>query len=220
VHAMRAVCAALDGEADLRGRHVVIQGAGHVGSHLARQLVADGARVTVSDLFPSRAEAVARESGAEVVDVERAFTVPCDVFAPCALGAVFDTRTIPMLQCRAIVGAANNQLAEVGADRALADRGIVYAPDFVVNAGGIINIAEEFVGYDRDRAMARVSEIGVTTAKVLAAAAEHAITPHRAAERLALERIAREGSRRRWEPGDPAAWTNGQPLRALRPVPR
>ena len=98
----------------------------------------------------------------------------------------------------------------------LAARGILYAPDFVVNAGGIINIAEEFVGYDRDRALAHAAEIETTTARVIAAAAELGITPLRAAERLARARLAEEGSGRPWEPGDPAAWTNGEPLRKLR----
>src|SRR5205085_9268148 len=128
------------------------------------------------------------------VDADDALTTPCDILAPCALGGVLDGDTIPALQCRAVVGAANNQLGVVGGDRALAARGILYAPDFVVNAGGIINIAEEFVGYDRDHAMAHVAEVGATTTKVLALADEHEITPHHAAERLALERIAHEGS--------------------------
>jgi glutamate dehydrogenase/leucine dehydrogenase len=129
---------------------------------------------------------------------------------------VFDDESIPRLQCRAIVGAANNQLGVIGADRQLATREILYAPDFVVNAGGIINIAEEFVGYSRDRALAHAAEIGATTARVIAVAAELGITPLRAAEQLARTRLAEEGAGRPWEPGDPAAWTNGEPLRKLR----
>ena len=120
-----------------------------------------------------------------------------------------------MLQCRAIVGAANNQLGSIGADRVLAARGILYAPDFVVNAGGIINIAEEFVGYDHERALERVAAIRDTTARVLDLATEQGITPLQAAEQIARRRLAAAGSRR-WNPGDPAAWTGGKPLRGVR----
>ena len=213
---MRAVCNGLDGVSSLRDRRVVIQGAGHVGSHLARLLVAEGAEVVVSDLARERVDALARDLGAASVAPDAAVTSECDVLAPCALGGVLNHDTIPHLRCRAIVGAANNQLEGPDAAAAIAARGIVYAPDFVVNAGGIINIAEEFVGYDRARALSRAEAIEGTTARVLAAAGEQGITPLRAAEQLARERIEREGSRRRWEPGDPAAWTAGEPLRRLR----
>ena len=216
LHAMRAVRAALDGDASLRDRRVVVQGSGHVGSQLARQLVAAGAEVVVSDLFESRAEALVRELGVTRVGTDEALVTPCDILAPCALGDVFDDETIPRLRCRAIVGAANNQLGVIGADRMLAARGILYAPDFVANSGGIINIAEEFVGYDRERALARAADIEATTARVLALADEHGITPLRAAERIARLRIAEEGAGRRWQPGDPAFWTKGEPLVSLR----
>jgi valine dehydrogenase (NAD+) len=114
------------------------------------------------------------------------------------------------------VGGANNQLAGPGVDRALQQRGIVYAPDFMVNAGGIINIAEELTGYDRARAMARAAGIEETTARVLEAASVEGITPLGAAMRIARRRVAEAGGRR-WEPGSPAAWTDGAPLRELRP---
>ena len=194
-----------------------MQGSGHVGSHLARLLVAEGAEVIVSDLLESRAEALADELGVRRVGIDAALVMPCDILAPCGLGDVFDDESIRHLQCRAIVGAANNQLGVIGADRMLAARGILYAPDFVVNAGGIINIAEEFVGYNRDRALAHAAEIEATTARVLAVAAELGVTPLRAAEQLARTRLAEEGAGRPWEPGDAAAWTNGEPLRKLRP---
>jgi glutamate dehydrogenase/leucine dehydrogenase len=217
VHAMRAVLADLDGDPSLHGHRVVVQGSGHVGSCLARMLVDDGADVVVADLFESRADALSRELGVPRLAADAVLTTPCDILAPCALGGLFDDETIPGLQCRAIVGAANNQLGIVGADRMLAARGIVYAPDFVANAGGIINIAEEFVGYDRGRALARAADIETTMARVFAFAAERDVTPARAAEYLARRRIAEEGSGRRWQPGDPAAWTHGAPLRSLRP---
>jgi leucine dehydrogenase len=215
-HAMRAVRTALDGDASLRGCRVVVQGSGHVGSHLARLLVGEGAEVLVSDLFESRADALARELGVTRIGADEALVVRCDILAPCALGDVFDDDTIPHLQCRAIVGAANNQLGVIGGDRMLASRGILYVPDFVANAGGIINIAEEFVGYNREHALERVAEIQGTTARVLALADDEGITPLRAAERIARARIAEEGAGRRWQPGDAAAWTNGAPLRSLR----
>jgi glutamate dehydrogenase/leucine dehydrogenase len=215
--AMRAVVAELDGEASVAGRHVVVQGAGHVGSHLARLLVAEGARVTASDLFPERADALASELGIATVAYGDALATPCDIFAPCALGGALDAESVAQVRCRAVVGAANNQLATPAVDPLLAERGVLYAPDFVVNAGGIINLAEEFVGYDRDRALARTAGIEATTTRVLAYAREHELTPSTAAERLARQRIAEEGRGRRWQPGDPAAWTNGEPLRFLRP---
>jgi len=216
VCAMRAVVTDLDGDPSMAGRHVVIQGTGHVGSHLARLLVDEGARVTVADLFPGRAERLARELGVGVVSHPDVLETPCDVLAPCALGGVLDATTIPRLQCRAVVGSANNQLSTSYLDVLLMRRGVLYAPDFVVNAGGIINIAEEFVGYDREHAHTHTAAIATTTARVLAYAREHDVTPLRAAEFLARRRIA-EAGQGRWQPGDPAAWTNGEPLRRLRP---
>jgi leucine dehydrogenase len=217
LHAMRAVREHLDGTAQLAGLRVVVQGSGHVGSHVARLLVAEGAEVLVSDLFPARAEVLAAQVGATVVAHETALSTPCDVLSPNALGGVLDDAAVASLQCRAIVGAANNQLGAIDADRAIAARGVLFAPDFVVSAGGIINLAEEFTGYDRERALARAAGIGPTLARVLAVANERGVTPHRAAEDLADERVRTEGGERRWHPGDPAAWTHGAPLTRLRP---
>ena len=217
LYGMRATMAELDGDSTLRDRHVVIQGVGHVGAHLARLLVDEGARVTLSDVFTARADALASELGVDTVAPDVAFATPCDVLAPCALGGVLNDVTIPRLRCRAVVGAANNQLATLTAGAQLADCGILYAPDFVVNAGGIINLAEEFVGYDRARALERTAGIETTTAEVFGVAREQEITPSRAAETLARRRIEVEGAGRRWQPGDPAAWTNGKPLTRLRP---
>jgi glutamate dehydrogenase/leucine dehydrogenase len=218
LHGMRAVAARLDGDADLAGRTVAVQGAGHVGAHLARMLVDSGARVVVADVREARATALADEvAGVVAVPADSIVDQKCDLLAPCALGAVLTPETVGRLRCRAVCGAANNQLSDDHVEDDLAARGIEYVPDFVANAGGIINIAEEFTGYSRDRAMARTASIFDTVQRVFAAADERGTTPGRAAVLLARERIEREGAGRHWQPGDPTAWTNGEPLRTLRP---
>lgn len=215
--AMRAVGEALDGRATVGGLRVAVQGAGHVGASLVGLLVGAGARVIVADINEARALEVAQAHGAETVAVDAILEHECDVLAPCALGGVLDDVTISRLHCRAVCGAANNQLADDTADASLAERGILYAPDFVANAGGIINIAEEFTGYSRERAIVRTEGIEATMRTVLERSRSDRVTPNRAATLIAEERLAREGSGRRWRPGDPTAWTGGKPLRRLRP---
>jgi glutamate dehydrogenase/leucine dehydrogenase len=217
VCAMRAALQELDGDPSLSGRAVHVVGVGHVGVPLVELLVAEGARVSVSDVFADRVATVVQRHRVDVHAPEAALRVECDILAPCALGGVLDDVTIAALRCRAVVGAANNQLAGEGAAEQLAARGILFVPDFVAGAGGIVNIAEEFVGYDRARALEHTARIEQTTARVLRTARERGITPQRAAEDLARARISEEGGGRRWEPGDPAAWTNGAPLTRLRP---
>jgi len=217
VQAMGAVLEELDGDSTLAGKRVVVDGVGHVGTHLARLLAETGARVAVADVNPERVDALVREIGVEALRVEHALKEPCEILAPCALGGVLNEKTIPRLQCRAVCGAANNQLADAAHDDALARRGILYAPDFVVNAGGIINLAEEFVGYDRQRAAKRTAQIADTVRRVFDLARTERVPPGRAAEQLARRRIAEAGAGHRFRPGDAAAWTNGAPLRSLRP---
>jgi glutamate dehydrogenase/leucine dehydrogenase len=214
---IETACERLFGSRALHGRRVVVQGAGSVGGDLARRLAEAGASVEVADSDPAAAARAGDDRRIAVVPAAGALERPCDVFAPCALGGVLDAVTIPRLQCRAVVGAANNQLAVAGLDVVLADRGVLYAPDFVVNSGGIINVAEEFVGYRRERALTRAAGIEATTVAVFEHAREHGLTPQGAAERMARRRITEEGQGRRWQPGDPAGWTNGEPLRFLRP---
>jgi glutamate dehydrogenase/leucine dehydrogenase len=219
LHAMRAVVRARDGaDATLAGRRIAIQGAGKVGAHLAQLAGEAGASVIVADVRDDRAQPVAAGCGGTAVDPDDILRVDCDLLAPCALGGILNAATVPTLRCQAVCGAANNQLDEPSIDRLLAARGVVYVPDFVASAGGIINIAEEFPGYSRPRALTRAAGIEQTTATVLARAAATATTPERVAMRLARERVTREGAGRRWRPGDPAAWTHGEPLRALRPA--
>ncbi len=218
VAAMRAVLAELDGDETIAGRRIAVQGTGHVGSRLVALLAEAGASLVVADMNEDRVADVAIAHGAEVVGADVILEQECDILAPCALGGVLDDATVERLRCRAACGAANNQLAHDGIDDRLHASGILYAPDFVANAGGIINIAEEFGGYDHDRALARTEKIQDSMARVFALAAERGVPPGRAALALARARVEAEG-RGRWRPGDPAAWTDGLPLTALRPPP-
>jgi glutamate dehydrogenase/leucine dehydrogenase len=193
-HAMHAAAEHLWGDSTLAGRHVAVSGVGKVGTALVELLVDEGARVTVADVDETRVKELVDAHGVAAVPPDVVHTLECDIFAPCAFGAVLSARTIPELRCAAVVGAANNQLAEdVDADR-LAAANVLYVPDFVANAGGVINIAEELHGYGADRALAAVARIRATTASVLAMAAAEGIRTETAAERVAEERIAAVGA--------------------------
>ncbi len=197
LNAMRAVADHLWSSEDLTGRTVAVQGVGKVGGSLVARLTQAGASTVVADVNPTATRRVAAEYGSRVVTLDELFDVECDVFAPCALGATLNATTIPRLRCAAIVGSANNQLAtDEDADR-LAERGIVYAPDFVANAGGIINIAVGISGYEVRKAAAAVDNIKAAVSDVLRLAKEQGITTHRAAIAIAEDRIARIGSLRR-----------------------
>ncbi|HSG80552.1 MAG TPA: Glu/Leu/Phe/Val dehydrogenase dimerization domain-containing protein, partial [Acidimicrobiia bacterium] len=160
--AMRATMKHLFGEDDVAGRHAAVLGVGKVGSDLVRRLVEAGARVTIADVYPPAVAGIRETYGSsvvDVVDVDEIYEVPCDLFSPCSLGGALNEKTIPRLRCQIVLGSANNQLATPeDADR-LAENGIVYAPDFVVNAGGLINVSEELRGYTVERAAARVDKI-------------------------------------------------------------
>ena len=147
------------GRATLEGIHVAVQGVGHVGYHLCRELHAQGAKLTVADIDPLKAERAQREFGAAIAPLDAIFAVECDVFAPCALGSALNPETVPRLRCRIVAGAANNQLSEVGMGPALMQRGILYAPDYAINAGGLINVALEVTGYDAERSRQRTLKI-------------------------------------------------------------
>ncbi|MDQ1436988.1 MAG: leucine dehydrogenase [Acidimicrobiaceae bacterium] len=189
LHAMKAVAKSLWADAALAERHIVVSGVGKVGSALVRHLVEERARVTVSDVNADAVARVAKDFGADTAPPEKAHAVECDLFAPCAMGAVLNATTIPELRCAAVVGSANNQLGEpADADR-MAEAGVVYAPDYVVNAGGVINIAEELHGYHRERAYGRVRRIYDTTMSVLQTASAEGMTTVDAADRLAERRI-------------------------------
>jgi leucine dehydrogenase len=217
VAAMRAALAAAGTGRELRGRRVAVQGVGHVGAHLVALLVAEGASVVLADVNDSRARAVGERHGADVVSVDEIVRSECDVLAPCALGATLTRDVVGELRCRIVCGAANNQLGDAEADARLQEAGVVYVPDFVANAGGIINIAEEFTGYSRERALERTRAIEATVTLVLEHARDRDVPTEHAAVDLARARLATEGAGQRWEPGDPAAWTDGAPLVSLRP---
>lgn len=192
LHAMKAVGRRLWGDTSLTGRHVVVAGVGKVGSNLVRHLVEERAWVTVTDVTPAAVRRMVEELGAEAVEPTEAHRVPCDVYSPCAMGGVLNATTILELRCAAVVGSANNQLADASCAKLLADAGVLYAPDYVVNAGGVINIAEELSprGYHRERALAAVRRIFDTTERVLAMADEEGIPTAEAADRVAERRIA------------------------------
>ncbi|GIW71062.1 MAG: leucine dehydrogenase [Planctomycetota bacterium] len=183
------VAAALE-RTSLEGLHVAVQGLGKVGYWLAKHLVDNGARVTGCDLDQERAAQVQSELGIELVPPESIFDVPCDVFSPCAMGGVINDDSLERLQCKIIAGAANNQIAEERHGRALEERGILYAPDFVINAGGLINVYCEIDGYDRERALRMCDAIYDKLLEIFRIArSDPAITTHDAAQVLARRRI-------------------------------
>jgi leucine dehydrogenase len=184
-----ALAESRSGAAGLQGVHVAVQGLGHVGADVARQLLEAGARVTVADIYADRVQPLA-ELGAEEAPPDSVHAVECDVFSPCALGAVVNGSTLPELRCRIIAGAANNQLADESMGDELQARGILYAPDFAINAGGVINIGEELQGpYDPERARRSVERIGDTLAAVFERSRETGVCTHSAALAMARERI-------------------------------
>jgi leucine dehydrogenase len=196
------VAEARDSDA-LEGVAVAVQGLGHVGYHLCRLLHEAGARMMVADLNAAAVEGAVAEFGAKAVEPDEILFVPCDVFAPCALGAVVDDETLPRLRCSIIAGSANNVLAEARHGEALAERGILYAPDYVINAGGLINVADELEGYNRERATKRVMRIRDSVERIIAISKRDGVPTNVAADTLALERIAAISSMERLHTGHP-----------------
>jgi len=190
---MRASAEYLWGTPSLRGRRVGVAGVGKVGSYLVSHLLDDGASLVVTDVSE---QAVARVRAlhpqVDVADstAELVRTTDLDVYAPCALGGALDDDTVAALHARIVCGGANNQLAHPGVEKLLADRGILYAPDYVVNAGGVIQVADEIHGFDFERAKAKAKRIYDTTQKIFTVAATENIPPAVAADRLAERRMA------------------------------
>ena len=185
-----ATLQALDGDPSPEGKTVVVVGVGKVGSKVARSLAEDGARVLVADIRAIAAAVLAAEIGARTISVDEAYVLPCDVLSPNALGGVFGEETIPALQCRAICGGANNQLVRDPDDATLiAERGILYAPDYVVNSGGVISVAQEVAGWSYEQALEHAEGVFETTQDIFDLAERRKLTTAEAARDLALSRI-------------------------------
>jgi leucine dehydrogenase len=190
-HGIRASAAHAFGSPDLAGRSILVQGVGDVGARLAEQLAEAGARVLVTDLDSARAHTLAERIGADVVSPEGALEVECDVYAPCALGGTLNAETIPQLRCRIVAGCANNQLAEPEDAARLQDAGILYAPDYVINAGGVIHAwGIESLGWSPEQVEARLAGIGDSLVEIYARAEAEGVTTEAAADRLARSRLA------------------------------
>jgi leucine dehydrogenase len=179
------------GDDSLKGRSVAVQGLGSVGYNLARFLRDEGAKVFGTDIDPETTARAREELGVEIVPIHEILEVECDVVAPCALGAVINDDSIPKLRCRVVAGAANNQLKEDRHGQELHDRGVLYAPDYVINAGGLINVYNELVGYNREVAMRMARGIFANMARLFEISRAQSIPTYLAADRLAEERIGR-----------------------------
>ena len=190
-HGIRATVGRAFGEDALEARSVLVQGLGSVGSRLASHLHGAGATLLLADVDAERATALADALGAKVVRAADVIGTECDVFAPCATGKVLSEETIPLLRCRAIAGAANNQLATAEDGDRLRDAGILFAPDFVVNAGGVIHLAgRETLGWDDATTAARLEAIGDSLLEIFERAERERLSPAAAADRVARERVA------------------------------
>lgn len=178
------------GSDKLVGKTVVVQGVGHVGENLVKHLTEEGAHVIINDINEQKLNESAKKFGATIVMGDAIFDLDMDIYAPCALGGTVNPDTISRLKCEIIAGAANNQLADEERDGKLcADKGICYAPDFLINAGGLINVYSELKGYNREQAMSQTREIYHTTLQVLNKAELEQITTHQAALEMAQQRI-------------------------------
>ena len=183
---------------DLKGARVAIQGVGHVGLYLGRRLVEAGCDLVICDVDRARVEAASKELGARVCEPDAIYGQEVDVYAPCALGATVNDRTLPQFKCKVIAGGANNILQEPRHGRELLERGIAYAPDYVINSGGVINVSFELLpgGYDEKKSTLKVEGIYDTLKRILSIAREKEITTAEAADHLA-EEILDEGRRRK-----------------------
>jgi len=187
------------GSDSLEGRTVAIQGCGNVGHHLANELHRAGAQLIVTDIDAGRIQKVVDATGATAVALKDIYGVKADIFAPCALGGIINDETIPQLRVEIVAGAANNQLLEDRHGDALESRGILYAPDYVANAGGVINVYSELTGWTRERSLRKAGEIYTTVRSVFRLAKDTNIPTYKAADRVAEQRIhAVRGMMKTW----------------------
>lgn len=178
------------GRDSLEGVHVAVQGVGHVGYHLCKELHSQGAKISVADVDPLKAERATREFGAAVVPLDKIFETPCDVIAPCALGSALNDTTIPRLAAKIVAGAANNQLAQPRHGDDLHARGILYAPDYAINAGGLVNVAQEVLGYDAKKSREKTMEIYDTILEIADRSAKTGTPTYRIADMMVEEKLA------------------------------
>jgi leucine dehydrogenase len=193
---MKAAAKKVYGNDSLQGKKVAVQGVGQVGMYLVDHLVKEGAKVFITDISEEKLKAVAANTGAQVVGQEEIYDIDMDIYAPCALGATLNDTTIPRLKAQIIAGAANNQLLdEQKHGYMLIDKGITYAPDFLINAGGLINVYAEYVGgYNRESAYRQAEKIYDTCLHILQMADAEKISTQEAAIKMAEMRIAQVGN--------------------------
>ena len=189
------------GSDSLEGKTITVQGLGHVGYYLCKELHAAHAKLIVTDIDTSRVKRVVDEFGAKAVDHDTIFGVAADIFAPCALGGIINDRTLPQLRVEIVAGGANNQLLEKRHGEQIEEKGILYAPDYVANAGGVINVYSELAGWTRERSLRKADEIYDTLLDVYDLAREQGIPTFVAADRMAERRLKAVGSLvRTWPP--------------------
>ncbi|OCA92660.1 branched-chain amino acid dehydrogenase [Pseudobacillus wudalianchiensis] len=186
---MKAAAKEAFGTDSLEGLTISVQGVGNVAYHLCRHLHEAGAKLIVTDINKEAVKRAVDDFGAIAVNTDEIYGVEADIFAPCALGAVINSETIPQLKVKVVAGSANNQLKEEKDGDELHERGIIYAPDYVINAGGVINVADELNGYNRERAMKKVEQIYYNIEKTIDISKRDGIPTYRAADRMAEERI-------------------------------
>lgn len=188
----RGILAAVNevyGSEDLEGKVVGVQGLGQVGYTVCKYLAEAGAKLYVTDIRKESIERAVNELGAIAVAPDEIYNLECDIFAPCAMGAIINDFTVEQLKCKIVAGSANNQLAEEKHGEMLKEKGILYVPDFVVNSGGVINVYEELQGYNKERAMKRASAIYDAVKRIIEISKKENIPTFKAAERMAEERI-------------------------------
>jgi leucine dehydrogenase len=189
------------GTDSLKGMRIAVQGLGNVGSNLVKYLVEEGAQITVADIDQARVKKISDQYGAKAVSVDEILGVECDIQAPCAMGAIVNDQTITKFKCKVIAGGANNQLAEARHGDQLRELGILYAPDYVVNAGGLMNVFVELEGYSPERAFEKTRKVYDNVKRVFEISKRDNIGTHTAADRVAEERIATIGRLKQRHPG-------------------
>lgn len=186
---MKASAKEAFGDDSLKGKTIAVQGLGNVAYNLCKYLHEEGAKLIVTDINAKAIERAVNDFGAVAVSPNEIYKQDVDIFSPCALGAIINDETIPQLKAKVIAGCANNQLKESRHGQILHEKGIIYAPDYVINAGGVINVADELYGYNRERAMKRVETIYDSLTKIFKISKDENIPTYLAANRLAEERI-------------------------------